>query len=116
MYYLNIVILTYNSKKHIDKCLKSIIAQKKIKSNIIIIDNNSTDDTLKLLSKFDITLIKNNVNKGFVANNQAKSYFKYKLTLFLNIDTYLVIHITYYRHLIRNQTTQQMLMLIIMQQ
>ena len=42
------VIVTYNGMKWIDKCLKSIIDQ----SSVIIVDNNSTDNTAEVFKQW----------------------------------------------------------------
>ena len=68
---LFVVIVTYNSMKWIDNCLKSII-HSTIKSNIIIIDNNSSDETVRFIkTKYpQITIIESKTNYGFgKANN-----------------------------------------------
>ncbi len=45
-----VIVVTYNGIKWIDKCLKSIESST-IKTDILIIDNGSTDGTLELLSQ-----------------------------------------------------------------
>lgn len=67
------VIVTYNAVPYIRNCL-SCILQSNTETNIIIIDNTSTDNTLDCLKEFSdkIHLIKNKENKGFgQANNQG---------------------------------------------
>ncbi len=91
-----IIIIAYNSQDCIESCLKSIAGQK-IESNILIIDNDSTDNTWKKLQKIrkpNITLIKNKVNDGFAkAVNQGLGYasknFGSSLFLLLNPDAIL---------------------------
>jgi len=71
-----IVIVTYNAQKWIHNCLASIV-QSTIKSNVIIVDNYSTDNTLGILKeKYSETkIIANNKNEGFgVGNNIGISY------------------------------------------
>ena len=43
---ISIVIVTYNSEKHISDCIKSI-SENNINYEIIIVDNNSEDSTIK---------------------------------------------------------------------
>lgn len=65
---VGVVIVTYNSKKYIEGCLDSVL-----KSNtpleIVIIDNASTDTTVRLLQKRypDVCLFQNQKNLGFGA-------------------------------------------------
>lgn len=96
---LSIVIVSYNTSKLTVECVESIIKfTKGISYEIIIVDNNSTDDSVKNLSelsknsKIKISIIKNTKNYGFgYANNQGikKSNSESKNILFLNSDTRL---------------------------
>jgi len=67
----SVIVVTYNGKKWYDKCFQSLQTSS-IPLNIIVIDNNSTDDTVSYITaKFpDITVIQNDENLGFAkANN-----------------------------------------------
>ena len=45
-----VVIVTFSAQKWIDVCLKSVV-QSTIKSNVVIVDNCSTDNTLGILKE-----------------------------------------------------------------
>jgi len=66
---LSIVIVTYNSSKIISQTLLSIVNYLiNIEYEIIIVDNNSSDNTCEIISQINnsnVKLIKNKVNKGF---------------------------------------------------
>jgi GT2 family glycosyltransferase len=67
------VIVTYNGMKWIDQCLKSLVGQ----SEIIIVDNNSSDNTINFIKDTypDIKLFAQNENIGFgKANNIGISH------------------------------------------
>jgi len=51
---VSVIILTYNSARTIERCIKSLLAQKlsNIKYEIIILDGGSTDDTLTLIERY----------------------------------------------------------------
>lgn len=89
-----IIIVTYNSLKWIDKCLTSI-KNSTVKAEIVIIDNNSKDNTVNHIKNNypEVNLIENKENKGFgQANNQGIEYaYKKGATHFflLNQDAYL---------------------------
>ena len=90
---ISIIIVTWNTAKITHECVTSI--KKYLNPNnyeIIIVDNNSTDNTNDLFSKrSDIKYIKNNANLGFSkANNIGSSLAKYNYLLFLNSDMVLV--------------------------
>ena len=66
---VTIIITMFNSSKTIDKCLSSIINQTHQNIEIIVIDDNSTDNSIELVEKYmethkNIRLIKNKENRG----------------------------------------------------
>src|SRR3990172_5849274 len=91
---LSIVILTYNTKNILEECLNSLEKVKsEIDSEIIVVDNGSTDGSVEMARKEfpRAKVIENKKNLGFAAgNNMAKQYVKGKYILFLNSDT--VVH------------------------
>lgn len=94
---LSIIIVTYNTKDITLNCLKSIETDKGLKDipyEIIVVDNNSTDGTIPLLTTSLLTthLVKNSSNLGFAkANNQAIKIAQGNYLLFLNSDT-IILH------------------------
>ena len=90
---LSIIIVTYNSKTLIEQCLVSVDkAIARISSEVIIVDNNSTDGSKDYLpSKFTgVKFIFNNENAGFAkACNQGFKISSGDFILFLNPDTVL---------------------------
>lgn len=66
-----VVIVTYNGMKWINKCLQDVL-RSDLKISIILVDNCSTDETVKFVGNNypDIELIQTNENLGFGrANN-----------------------------------------------
>jgi len=63
---LSIVIPTYNVEKYIEKTIKSLLAQTENEFEIIIVDDGSTDDTLKVL---EAVLKENDLTKKDVLEN-----------------------------------------------
>jgi rhamnosyltransferase len=55
----SIIIRTHNEERWIEQCLKSIFNQRYKNFEIIIVDNKSTDNTLKILKKYKIKKIIN---------------------------------------------------------
>lgn len=60
---ISAVIVSYNSDKFIQDNLNSLFKQTHKFKQIIVIDNNSTDNSLKIINKF------NNIEKVFLDNN-----------------------------------------------
>lgn len=60
-YNLCVLVPTYNNEKHIDSVIKDILQYTK---NLIIVNDGSTDNTPQIISKYNITIINHNKNKG----------------------------------------------------
>ena len=91
---ISVIIVTWNSEDEIKSCIDSVIsASKNISTEIIIIDNNSTDNTFSFVNKTNfpkLLTIKNAENLGFTkAVNQGVKQAKGKYILLLNPDTIL---------------------------
>jgi len=93
---LSIIIVNYNTKEFLKRCINSIMnsISKKINYEIIVVDNASTDGSPSVISKFqfpisNIKIILNKKNVGFSkANNQGiKVSEKSRYVFFVNPDT-----------------------------
>jgi len=88
---LSVIIVNYNVKYFLELCLHSVLrAVQDIEAEVIVVDNNSADDSVALVrSKFpEVIVIENKDNKGFSkANNQGAAVAKGEYLLFLNPDT-----------------------------
>ncbi|MCX6146030.1 MAG: glycosyltransferase family 2 protein, partial [Candidatus Kapabacteria bacterium] len=88
---ISIVIVNYNVKDFLLQCLRSIEKSiTKRKYEIIVVDNNSTDESIEFLSpKFEkVNFISLNDNLGFgKANNVGFDKASGKYLLILNPDT-----------------------------
>ena len=65
---LSIIIVNYNVEYFLHQCLKSIqSAKKNIELEVIVVDNNSVDNSVDMLKKkFPyVKLILNKINAGF---------------------------------------------------
>lgn len=91
---VTIVIVSYNTKDLLKRCLASIYKHiKSITVEVIVVDNASTDGTVSLVQKeFPKTIVIANKHNNFFAkaNNQAFLKAKGKYILILNADTYFV--------------------------
>ena len=87
---VSIIIVNYNGKELLKKCLDSLLKVNYDNFEIILVDNNSTDGTVEFITKNypSLIIIKLDSNKGFAEpNNVAAKISKGKYLLFLNNDT-----------------------------
>jgi GT2 family glycosyltransferase len=91
---LSILIVSYNTKDLLRKCLRSIYSQiNNDKFEIIVIDNNSSDGSVKMVEKeFPVVrVISNDKNLGFSkANNLGFKQSTGEYALLLNSDILLM--------------------------
>ena len=88
-YNVSIIVPAYNSEKTIKNCLEKIIEEsKKLKSEIIVVDDCSTDRTSEIIETFkDIKLIKLKNNQGAGnARNKGADESQYENLCFIDSD------------------------------
>ena len=88
---VSIITATNNSEKTIEDCIKSLIGQVYMNIEFIIIDNNSTDSTLKIIERYklknrSIKLISESDNGLYDALNKGVSYASGDIIGFLHSD------------------------------
>jgi len=85
---VSVVIPAYNEEDHIGKCLESIkkVNYPKNKIEVIVIDDGSTDDTRKIVSSFDVKLIKGKHEGVGISRNLGIKKSTGKIIIFLDAD------------------------------
>ncbi len=91
---ISVIIVTWNSSDEIVNCVNSVItALRGLVAELIIIDNNSADDSFALVNKIEfpqLNAFQNSENLGYTkAINQGIKLSKGKYVLLLNPDTVL---------------------------
>ncbi len=89
---VSITIVTYNSGRFIARCVESVLAQTHPRTELIIVDNASTDYTREVLRAYEdrCTIVYNEANIGFAAaQNQAIRLARTEWVLTLNPDVLL---------------------------
>ncbi|MFC1699071.1 glycosyltransferase family 2 protein [Candidatus Omnitrophota bacterium] len=88
---LSIIIVSWNTKEYLKKCLDSVYRQTKgITFQVWVVDNASSDGSPEMVQADypQVRLIVNKENVGFArANNQALLQIKARFALLLNSDT-----------------------------
>ena len=90
---LGIVIVSYNSAKYLRSCLYALGKQTWSSFELLLVDNNSTDDSILIAKNFGAEVICNKANLGFAKsiNQGTKALLKKECThfLWLNPDAIL---------------------------
>ncbi len=90
--YISVIIVTFNNERHILQCIsslrKSLVAMK-TSSQIIVVDNQSSDSTVDLVKKEqDVILLRQKTNLGFAKGvNRGLNWASGDTLLILNPDT-----------------------------
>ena len=90
------IVVNYNGERSIEKCLRAILNQSYRKFDILVIDNNSEDGSIEMITKIkndsgaDIELIRNKENEGFAkAVNRGIEVASSKYIALVNNDAIL---------------------------
>ncbi|MCE9558511.1 MAG: glycosyltransferase family 2 protein [Armatimonadetes bacterium] len=87
---LSILIVNWNTRDLLRACLRSLLADRRASTEIIVVDNASTDESAPMvLAEFPSVLVqKSLINSGYAAgNNIAFSHAQGDFLLTLNPDT-----------------------------
>jgi len=91
---LSVVIVNWNTRSLLEKCLESVLAQaEEISMEVFVVDNASTDGSPEMVcSRFPrVRLLVNETNQGFAkANNRALRLSRGRVIALINPDTVLM--------------------------
>ena len=63
---LSVIIPVYNDENHLRACLKSVVAQTIKPSEVIVVNNNSTDGSMKIVKDFPFVKVVHEEKQGVV--------------------------------------------------
>ncbi|HET6373199.1 MAG TPA: glycosyltransferase, partial [Candidatus Polarisedimenticolia bacterium] len=89
---VSVIVLSWNSRKFLEGCLRSVLAQTHPRVELIVVDNASTDGSAELVRGLfpQVDLVVNDRNLGFCAgNNVGLKRAGGVYILFLNADALL---------------------------
>ena len=87
---VSVIIQVYNEEKFIKNCLESLMKQEEKPDEIIIVDNNCTDNTIKHVKKYkDIKIIKETKQGMIPARNTGFNNAKNEIIVKCDADTIL---------------------------
>lgn len=99
MFDLGIVIVNWNTCDLLRKCLQTVFASQGLRFRVLVVDNNSPDDSAAMVKREfpEAILLQNEANEGFsLANNRGLRYLGFgqpsradapRYALILNPDT-----------------------------
>ncbi|GHV48326.1 hypothetical protein AGMMS49546_38800 [Spirochaetia bacterium] len=90
---VSILVAVYNVEKYVEKCIKSILNQTYKNIELILVNDGSTDNSLRVIMKYlndTRCVIVNNQHKGLAATrNVGLEHAKGEFVLFVDSDDYL---------------------------
>ncbi|KKS44789.1 MAG: Dolichyl-phosphate mannose synthase related protein [Candidatus Azambacteria bacterium GW2011_GWB1_42_17] len=89
---ISVVIPTFNEEKNIKKCLDSIFTQDypRNKLEVLVVDDDSTDQTVKIAEKYPIRLLRNGQKHGEIGKMIGFKASTGKYFIYLDADVELI--------------------------
>lgn len=93
-YDISVIVPVYNAEKYLRECIDSLLSQSKKNIEIILVNDGSTDDSLKIINeysdKYENVVSIDQPNKGVcIARNKGLEVAKGKYIGWLDSDDYL---------------------------
>ena len=94
-YDVSVIIVNYNGRQYLDNVLQSLseVSNRTLTFEVILVDNNSTDDSVELAGKYkekirNLKILPTGKNLGFAGgNNFGAKHSEGEFLVFLNNDT-----------------------------
>jgi len=86
---ISVVIPVYNEEGYIGACLESLMKQNVKADEIIVVDNNSTDDSFAIAKKYPIKIVHEKVQGMIPARNRGFNEAQYDIIARTDADTIL---------------------------
>ncbi len=87
---LSIIIPVYNEQSHLKTCLESIAWQTEKPDEVIVVDNNSNDETVKIAKSFSFVTVVSEKKQGVLfARNKGFDYAKSEILGRIDADSIL---------------------------
>lgn len=90
---VSVLVVSYNTRRLLDECLASILAETRCAHEIVVVDNASTDGSASMVRRRypGVTVVANEGNVGFAAaTNQASQLAQGRYLFCLNPDTVIL--------------------------
>jgi hypothetical protein len=68
---ISIIIPAYNEERHLADCLDSVVAQTSLPDEVVVVDNNSTDQTVAIAARYPFVKLIREPKQGIVYARDA---------------------------------------------
>lgn len=86
---VSVVIPAYNEEKNIGTCLDYLLSQEEKPDEIIVVDNNSNDETAQIAKKYGVRVVVEKIQGMIPARNAGFNAVKYEIIARTDADTHL---------------------------
>lgn len=87
---VSVVLVTWNSAPYLRRCLEGLAGQTHRETELIVVDNASSDDPVQLVAAHATRVLRNDANRGFsAAVNQAIAVARGEYVQLVNPDCFL---------------------------
>lgn len=86
---ISVVIPVYNEEAIIEKCLQALYKQTELPDEVILVDNNCTDNSIQIAKKYPVRIIKEKQQGISYARNAGFNAAKHELIGRIDCDTVL---------------------------
>ncbi|MBI4008677.1 glycosyltransferase family 2 protein [Candidatus Roizmanbacteria bacterium] len=84
---ISVIIPAYNEEHYLSACLESLENQEQKADEIILVDNNSTDETAKIAKNFDIKIVQEKQQGVIYARNKGFDQASFDIIARCDADT-----------------------------
>ena len=87
---ISVIVVSWNGRRHLEACLRAVEGQRDVRTEIVLVDNGSTDGTVDFVrSTFPrVRIVRLEENRGFAGGNNAGAHeARGEFLAFLNNDT-----------------------------
>jgi len=86
---VSVVIPVYNEERYLEACLKSLMNQSEPADEIIVVNNNSTDNSVKIAKQFPVRILKEKAQGMTPARNKGFNEAQFDIIARTDADTIL---------------------------
>lgn len=89
---VSVVIPVYNEEKYIGACLESLIKQNVKPDEILVIDNNSTDNSINIIKNYPVKIVHETKQGMIPARDRGFNEARYDIIIRTDADTILPVN------------------------